>query len=145
EFPNLRVLGLETPSLVSFPGDSSCDSEDALTSRSPFDAELADLLPSQEKRESSAAPLLKESDSQPLDELELCADAECHRILLGRTPPVLILEGLVNLDALPCYDAKNALDQRVSPDPERTFDVACLPLPIVGVDGCPARVVASID
>ena len=92
-----------------------------------------------------AAPLYKESDSQPLDELELCADAECHRILLGRTPPVLILEGLVNLDALPCYKIDDAPNQRAQVDLERSFEVACLPLPIVGVDGCPVRVVASIS
>ncbi|MBR5760052.1 MAG: cyclase family protein [Thermoguttaceae bacterium] len=144
-FSNLRVLGLETPSLVSFPNDSPDDSEDASTTRSPFDAELAELLTSREKPWSSVAPLFKERDSQPLDERELCADAECHRILLGRTPPVLIVEGLVNLDALPCYYVKNAPNQRVSLDPERTFDVACLPLPIVGVDGCTVRVVASIS
>ncbi len=143
-FPSLRALGLETPSLVSFPGDLSDDPADASESRSPFDAEFAELLPQREKRRPDRTPFYKERDSQPLDKLEIDADSECHRVLLGRTPPVLILEGLVNLDALPCYEMKNAPNQRVEFDSKRSFEVACPPLPIVGVDGCPVRVVASL-
>lgn len=51
-------------------------------------------------------------------------DARLHRLLLGRG--VVIVENLANVDLLP--------DQ---------FLLAALPLPLVGLDGSPARVVAA--
>lgn len=143
DFPKLRALGLETPSLVSFP-TSGRDLADTSARRSPFDAELTEFLSRQERVDEKLPDVQENSDAEPLDELELCADAECHRILLGRRPPVLIVEGLVNLDALPSYGPEDAVSNRVELDSQRAFDVVCLPLPIVGVDGCPVRVVATV-
>jgi len=51
-----------------------------------------------------------------------------HRILLGATPPVVIVESLANLSALP-----------------REFTLIVLPLRLAGLDGAPARAVAVIE
>ena len=146
DFATLRLLGLETPSLVAEPA-AALDEPAAPASpeRDPFDAQLADLLPpSPRLPESSANAGAASADSAPFDELELCADAECHRILLGRRPPILILEGLVGLDQVPRYVA-DAGRGAVAYDPAKAFELSALPLPIVGADGSPARVVARID
>ena len=58
-------------------------------------------------------------------------DAVCHRILLRNKPPVVILEGLMNLDKLPKW-------------PE-TFTISCFPWPVQGADGCPVRAVAITE
>ncbi len=91
----IRILGLETPSLCAFP---ILKKEDGI--RSSEEQEL-------------------------LDELTIHADSECHRILLGRRPPILLLEGLCNLDQLP-----------------DNFDLSCFPLPIESADGSPVRAIA---
>ncbi len=144
DYANLRILGLETPSLVSFPTNVEIESTSEPTiPKIPFDVELNDLLPT-EKKGYDEKFLVKENE-QPLDELDLCADAECHRILLGRRPPILILEGLVGLDALPCFSRSDVQKNCVLFDNARAFDVACFPLPIVGLDGCPVRVAARLD
>ena len=143
DYANLRILGLETPSLVSFPTNAASESTSEPTpKKNPFDVELNDLLPTKiiEYDESLVA-----ENEQPLDELDLCADAECHRILLGRRPPILILEGLVGLDALPCFSRSDVQKARVLFDNARSFEVACFPLPIVGLDGCPVRVAARLN
>ncbi len=144
DYANLRILGLETPSLVSFPTNAPIESTSESTpQKNPFDVELNDLLPT--KKIEFNQELLVEENEQPLDELNLCADAECHRILLGRQPPILILEGLVGLDALPCFSRRDVQKDRVLFDQTRSFEVACFPLPIVGLDGCPVRVAARLN
>ena len=142
DFPKLRILGLETPSLVSFPHIGG-DDVPAEKRPNPFNKEFSDLLP---KTEPECKKALRLADMtapyEPLDELELNADAECHRLLLGRRPQILILEGLTNLEALPAYTPDDAVSGVAAFEPAKTLDAACLPLPIAGVDGSPARVVA---
>lgn len=143
DFPTLRILGLETPSLASFPelGGTS-DTELALKT---FDPELTEFLPDAAfTAASSAADAGTSEDETPLDELELHADAECHRILLGRRPPILILEGLVNLELLPSYGVVDLVGERVALDESRELEAACLPLNIAGIDGCPVRAAARL-
>jgi len=143
DYANLRILGLETPSLVSFPTNAESESTSATSAcKTPFDVEINDLLPKEKKTSSESS--VDSDNTEPLDELELCADAECHRILLGRQPPILILEGLVGLDLLPSFSKRDAQNERVLFDKTRVFEVACFPLPIVGLDGCPVRVAARI-
>ncbi len=142
DYPKLRILGLETPSLVSAPPRSG-DAGREFLARDAFDPEFADLLPKDPAPLETGVSLPEdEPEREPLDELELNADAECHRILLGRRPPILILEGLVRLERLPSY-APPASNKRVERDPSRVFTLSCLPLPIKGADGSPARVVAK--
>lgn len=57
-------------------------------------------------------------------------DAVCHRILLRNKPPVIIMEGLVNLEQLPKW-------------PQR-FVLSCFPWKIENADGCPVRAVAIL-
>ncbi|MGL6193757.1 MAG: cyclase family protein [Thermoguttaceae bacterium] len=57
-------------------------------------------------------------------------DAVCHRILLRNKPPVIILEGLMNLSELPVYPEK--------------FTLCCFPLNIEKADGSPTRAVAIL-
>lgn len=152
DFPKLRVLGLETPSLVAFPtGESSdfasLDGSDSDRSRS-FDAEfLPDAPPSWGAVVSSAETPETFADAEfgaPLDEAEFCADAECHRILLGRRPPVLLLEGLVSLERLPAFEPPREPRGRVEFDAAKTFETTVFPLLIERSDGCPARVAARL-
>jgi len=65
------------------------------------------------------------------DENTASEDAVCHRILLRNKPPVIILEGLVNLEQLPVWPKK--------------FTLSCFPWKIEGADGCPVRAVAILD
>ena len=138
DFPELRVLGLETPSLVSSP-PGGADATDSTNETAPFAEEFAEYLPVPEPR----ALIETSAEFEPLNELELNADAECHRILLGRRPPILILEGLVGLERLPRYTPPADANARVEYEPSRAFTLFCLPLPLHGADGSPARVVAQ--
>lgn len=147
DFPKLRILGLETPSLVAFPTEGAdvfptSDDSDGARVRS-FDAEFlpdAPFSPTSETLETfgDAEP------GEPLDEAEFCADAECHRILLGRRPPILILEGLVALERLPAFVPPNGPDARVEFDAAKAFETVVFPLLIERSDGCPARVAARL-
>ena len=85
----IEILGLETPSLSSFPHPE---------------------------------------DQYVPDEVELHSDAEAHRILLGRRPPILLLESLTSLDKLP-----------------DRFQLACFPLAVDRADGAPVRAVAILS
>ncbi len=84
----IQLLGLESPSLSSFPHP--------------------------------------EDDGIP-EETELHSDAEAHRILLGRRPPILLLEGLAALEDLP-----------------EKFFLSCLPLSVDRADGSPVRAAAIL-
>ena len=152
DFPKLRILGLETPSLVAFPtGESSdcaaLDGSDSDRLRS-FDAEfLPDAPTSWSGVLSSAETPETFADAEletPLDEAEFCADAECHRILLGRRPPILLLEGLVSLERLPSFSAPREPGERVEFDAAKAFETVVFPLLIERSDGCPARVAARL-
>ncbi len=152
DFPKLRILGLETPSLVAFPTDDSSDfatldGSDSDRLRS-FDAEfLPDAPTSWGGVLSSAETPETFADAEPgtpLDEAEFCADAECHRILLGRRPPILLLEGLVSLERLPSFAPPSAPGERVGFDAAKTFETVVFPLLIERSDGCPARVAARL-
>ncbi|MBQ5790124.1 MAG: cyclase family protein, partial [Thermoguttaceae bacterium] len=145
DFPKLRILGLETPSLVAFPtGESSdlaaFDGSDSERLRS-FDAEF---LPDAPSTETPIEPFADAEAGAPLDEAEFCADAECHRILLGRRPPILLLEGLVSLERLPAFAPPSASGERVEFDAAKTFETTVFPLLIERSDGCPARVAARL-
>ena len=159
DYPNLRILGLETPSVAALPGaDAESDAPDApdepeTKERKPkFDPELREFLPplpdaqlpADSAPEPAAASDAPAFAAPPLDEVELLADAECHRILLGRRPPILILEGLVNLDQLPQYCAGAPDAAPLVPEPKLRFELSCFPLAIKGADGSPTRVVARI-
>ncbi len=153
DFPKLRILGLETPSLVAFPTDVSTVADG---SPSPSDASVADrirsfdpeFLPDALSQEPLETPCFSASaDAEPgapLDEAEFCADAECHRILLGRRPPVLLLEGLVSLERLPSFAPPSAPEERVEFDAAKAFETVVFPLLIERSDGCPARVAARL-
>ena len=150
DYPALRILGLETPSLVATPNDPALDlgRPDDAAPGERFDPELGEFLP-QNRGELNRDPAPTEARdpealARPLDELELLADAECHRILLGRRPPILVLEGLVNLESLPQYDRPEG-GASVAVDPARAFELSCYPLPIAGADGCPVRAVARVE
>ena len=65
------------------------------------------------------------------DENTASEDAVCHRILLRNKPPVIILEGLVNLEQLPVWPKK--------------FMLSCFPWKMEGADGCPVRAVAILS
>lgn len=152
-FSNLRVLGLETPSLVSFPrlaADGDRGREENDDNSSAFDPEFGELLPTPDPRVEELRPVRVETSSEIADSeiagtLDPDADADCHRVLLGADPPILILEGLTSLDALPKFGADDICDDRVPFDSRRVFETACPPLPIVGADGCPVRVVAKLE
>lgn len=140
DFPKLRVLGLETPSLVAPPATPNLD-ELPVPDSKRFPPELEDcrVLNPLER----PAPRETDPDAPPLDELELLADSEAHRILLGRRPPILILEGLVNLDSLPAYEPP-CPGETVPRDTTREFQLLALPTPFQNADGAPARVVAFL-
>lgn len=71
----------------------------------------------------------------------LSDDAACHRTLLGRTPPILLLENLAGLDRLDAITAAEA--ERPSFDgAERGVTLACFPLKFMDADGSPVRAVA---
>ena len=149
DYPALRILGLETPSLVATSGDPAIVSEaEQAPATAKFDPELDEFLRQDRVALPNVPSTAQESEGEelarPLDELELLGDAECHRILLGRRPPILILEGLVNLESLPQYDRPED-GSSVAPDPSRAFELACQPLPILGADGCPVRAVARVE
>lgn len=146
EFMNLRALGLETPSLVALPCDDANERLDDETPSSPFHSEMEEFLPPAEsrKRDEFKSARLSDATFATLDSDATNADAECHRILLGRRPAILIIEGLMNLERLPSFGPSDVVDGVASFDPSRTFEVSCLPLPIVGADGCPTRVVAGV-
>lgn len=165
DFPKLRILGLETPSLVAFPTDDS-DVADVSPSTSPpsaadrvrsFDPEfLPDAFPTSPSFFPSEPKFSAENGADassvgadagpgaPLDEAEFCADAECHRILLGRRPPILLLEGLVSLERLPAFAPPSAPGERVEFDAAKAFETVVFPLLIERSDGCPARVAARL-
>lgn len=150
DFPKLRILGLETPSLVAFPTDVSDDApsspDDSAADRvRSFDPEfLPDALSSRTFETPSVAAAVDAEPGAPLDEAEFCADAECHRILLGRRPPILLLEGLVALERLPAFAPPTASRERVEFDPAKAFETVVFPLLIERSDGCPARVAARL-
>lgn len=162
DFPKLRILGLETPSLVAFPtddsnGSASISDVSAVDRVRSFDPEF---LPDAFSTSPSFSPLETKISSEngtgessvaadaelgsPLDEAEFCADAECHRILLGRRPPILLLEGLVSLERLPAFAPPSASGERVEFDAAKTFETTVFPLLIERSDGCPARVAARL-
>lgn len=112
DFP-ITLLGLDTPSLSAFGG--------ALFDESDGDT------PSW--------------GDEPCEAL-LHSDAESHRILLGRRPPVLILENLCRLDALVAVAADTVCDEGQW---ERfAFRLACFPIPIGCADAAPVRAVAIL-
>ena len=108
----IRFLGLETPSLSALANYSA---------------------------EEGPIPLTAGRQSEAGDLLLLCADSESHRILLGRTPPVLIAENLLCPDELPL----------VRPDetnlsPGRFFTLLAFPLRIRGGEASPLRAAALL-
>ncbi len=109
----IRLLGLETPSLS------------ALAHYSPEDGPLP---PSANRR--------SESD----EILFYHADAEAHRILLGRIPPLFILENLLIPDDLPAIRLSQADNGEGV-----LFTLAAFPLRLVGGDASPVRAVAILD
>jgi kynurenine formamidase len=141
DFPKLRILGLETPSLVAFPtGDfNAADGADSIRS---FDAEFLPDAPTSPLE--PLEPTVDAETGEPLDEAEFCADAECHRILLGRRPPILLLEGLVSLERLPAFAPPREPGGRVGFDAAKAFETVVFPLLIERSDGCPARVAARL-
>ncbi len=165
DFPKLRILGLETPSLVAFPTDGSNVSDVSPSTSDAFAADRLrsfdpEFLPDAFSASPSFAPqetkisaengtgessVVADAElSAPLDEAEFCADAECHRILLGRRPPILLLEGLVALERLPAFAPPSAPGERVEFDAAKTFETTVFPLLIERSDGCPARVAARL-
>ena len=147
DYPKLRILGLETPSLAALPPGPATTSQTANQNDSKFDPELGEFLPdlAADGREPPFAPTNEAgAPARPLDEIELLADPECHRILLGRRPPILILEGLVRLAEPPSYDRPDD-GSRVVPETSRNFELSCYPLAIRGADGSPTRAVARLD
>ncbi len=140
DFPKLRILGLEAPSLVAFPIGTS----EAVESGRSFDAEFLPNAPPLEPPFEASETLADAELGAPLDEAEFCADAECHRILLGRRPPILPLEGLVALERLPAFEPSSEPEKRVEFDAAKTFETVVFPLLIERSDGCPARVAARL-
>ena len=147
DFPNLRILGLETPSLVAEPPLADDDENDVDDRANPFDDEFAELLEPHVELELEPDEPDEPSDPRdpaPLQDGELCADAECHRVLLGRRPPILILEGLVALERLPRLVATPGARARVPFDRDLLFQISCFPLPVEAADGAPTRAVATL-
>ncbi|MDO5580837.1 MAG: cyclase family protein [Planctomycetia bacterium] len=126
----IHLLGLETPSLSSLPylkNEESPESESEEESDSnDFRQNIIPLYSDQSSENTLRSR--EEGREVPLDEITLHSDAEAHRILLGRRPPVLILEGLVNLDRLPSE-----------------FILSCFPLSVVCADGSPVRAVGLVQ
>ncbi len=109
----IRLLGLETPSLS------------ALAYFAPQDGSL----PSSSRRGSGADEILF-----------LHADAEAHRLLLGRVPPVFLLENLLLPDELPAVRSEDAGSWK-----ESLFTLAVFPLRLCGADASPVRAAALLD
>ena len=108
----IRLLGLETPSLSALANYSA---------------------------EEGPIPLTLRRQSEANDLLLLCADTESHRILLGRTPPVLIVENLLCPDGLPLVRPE---ETHLSPD--RFFTLLAFPLRIRGGEASPLRAAALL-
>lgn len=91
-----------------------------------------------------------------IDVETLHADRTCHRILLGRQPPTLLLEGLTHLHRLPAYQIEMAEKDSSPPlhiapfsttvawDDAKTFTLCCMPLPVRQADGMPVRAFAIL-
>lgn len=99
---------------------------------------------------------MPEYSIQNLDVETLHADRVCHRILLGKKPPILPLESLAALDELPAFKLELRSDSsddklRIAPfsktvewDDSKVFTLSCFPLKIQKADGCPVRPVAIL-
>ena len=110
---SIRLLGLETPSLS------------ALDHYTPEDGPL---------------PASLSSRCASVESLFLHADAESHRILLGRTPPVLLLENLLCPDELPAI-----LPPLTDSWREGLFTLAAFPLRLHRGDASPVRAAAIVE
>lgn len=108
----IRLLGVETPSLS------------ALAHYRPQDGPLP---PSARRR------------SEADDIFFLHADDEAHRILLGRVPPVFLLENLLIPDELPTIRAAQADNRK-----EAFFTLTAFPLRLCGCDASPVRAAAIV-
>ena len=106
----IRIFGMETPSLSS----------------------LANFAFSEEASEIMGGGVTEETF--------LHSDQIAHRTFLGRTPPVLLLEGLTNLDKLPAVTPETVGNYR-----DFLFTLACFPLPWNRSDASPVRAVAIFD
>ncbi|MDO4586162.1 MAG: cyclase family protein [Planctomycetia bacterium] len=110
-----------------------------------------DLNLSAERALSDETTRIADFCEETINEVQLHADQECHRILLGRRPPILLLEGLVHLEQLPAFKLSNGIEKKASDcqnvisfDESKTFVLYCFPLNIENADGCPVRAVAEI-
>ena len=108
----IRLLGLETPSLSALANYGA---------------------------EEGPIPLSARRRSEADDLLLLHADTESHRILLGRIPPVLIVENLVCPDELPLVKPN---ENDLAPD--RFFTLLAFPLRIRHGDASPLRAAALL-
>ncbi|MDO5554928.1 MAG: cyclase family protein [Planctomycetia bacterium] len=84
-------------------------------------------------------------ENLPLNLLD--ADHAGHRLLLGRIPPILLLESLASLESLPAYrpgQEKNVV-LPFHQDDMRLFTLSCFPLPVTEADAAPARAVAIVN
>lgn len=115
----ILMLGMETPSLSSLAHFALADSKED----DSFD---------------DAAGRRMSIDEAAL----LHSDGQAHRILLGRTPPILLLEGLTRLDRLPAMSPGDAASAESLDD--KIFDLACFPLLTERSDGSPVRAVAIL-
>ena len=109
----IRLLGLETPSLS------------ALAYYSPQDGPL----PPSPQRKGEADEILF-----------LHTDAEAHRILLGRVPPLFLLENLLIPDELPAIRAPQSDNGNGA-----SFILAAFPLRLYAGDASPVRAAALLD
>ncbi|MDD3586873.1 MAG: cyclase family protein [Thermoguttaceae bacterium] len=99
---------------------------------------------------------MPENSVQKLDVETLHADRMCHRILLGKRPPILPLECLAHLDRLPAFTLPSDSDAnpnglRIAPfsktvdwDESKVFLLSCPPLAIEQADGSPVRPIAIL-
>ena len=100
---------------------------------------------------------MPEDSVQQLDVETLHADRMCHRILLGKKPPILPLECLNGLERLPAFtlpsDSTDNTDRlRIAPftktvdwDESNLFLLSCPPLAIQQADGSPVRPIAILN
>ena len=75
-------------------------------------------------------------------DLDAQDDAACHRTLLGRTPPILLLESLAGLEQLDAITADDLGNGSFS-FADKTYTLVCFPLKIANADGCPVRAVVE--